>query len=119
VEECIGRQVDGVIYNSKRPEERLLDHYRGETAEFVEIDEAAAFCGRSHHLCIRFAGHLRRPCATRLGEAGSVDRKGPLEGAETNPEAFIKGEDMKDLNVIVITGLSGSARARPSMPLRT
>ena len=45
VEECIGRQVDGVIYNSKRPEERLLDHYRGETAEFVEIDEAAAFWG--------------------------------------------------------------------------
>jgi len=45
VEECIGRRVDGVIYNSKRPEESLLDHYKGEKAEFVEIEESATFWG--------------------------------------------------------------------------
>jgi hypothetical protein len=52
VEECIGRRVDGIIYNSKRPDEKLLEHYRGEKAEFVEIDESAPCCrDRAIHAC--------------------------------------------------------------------
>jgi uncharacterized cofD-like protein len=39
VEEHIGRRVDGIIYNNKKPEKTILDHYRKQKAEFVEIDE--------------------------------------------------------------------------------
>lgn len=45
VEECIGRQVDGIICNTRKPDERLLDEYRAEKAEFVEIDEWASCWG--------------------------------------------------------------------------
>ena len=45
VEECVGRQVDGVIFNTGKPEERLLDQYRVEKAEFVEVDEHAPCWG--------------------------------------------------------------------------
>ena len=45
VEECVGRQVDGVIFNTGKPDERLLDEYRAEKAEFVEIDEHAPCWG--------------------------------------------------------------------------
>lgn len=52
VEECIGRKVNGIIYNSKRPDERILDQYRGEQAEFVEIEESAPCWGdRTIHAC--------------------------------------------------------------------
>ena len=37
IEGCIDRRVDGVIYNSGRPDARLLKHYEAEKAEFVEI----------------------------------------------------------------------------------
>ncbi|MBN2516766.1 MAG: YvcK family protein [Deltaproteobacteria bacterium] len=39
IEEHIGRQVDGIIYNNMKPEKTILDHYRKQKAEFVEIDE--------------------------------------------------------------------------------
>ena len=38
LEECINRPVDGVIYNTGKPEERLLEQYREQKAEFVEIN---------------------------------------------------------------------------------
>ena len=47
VEECIGRQLDGVICNTRKPDERLLLQYRAEKAEFVEIDECAP-CWSDH-----------------------------------------------------------------------
>jgi uncharacterized cofD-like protein len=39
LEEYIGRQVDGIIYNSEKPDEKVLDQYREQKAEFVGIDE--------------------------------------------------------------------------------
>lgn len=39
IEEHIGRQVDRIIYNNKKPTKAILDHYRKQKAEFVEIDE--------------------------------------------------------------------------------
>jgi uncharacterized cofD-like protein len=45
IEECIGRQLDGIICNTGKPEDQLLDQYRTEKAEFVEIDEHATCWG--------------------------------------------------------------------------
>jgi len=39
IEEYIGRKVDGIIYNTMKPEQKILEQYREEKAEFVEIDE--------------------------------------------------------------------------------
>lgn len=39
IEEHIGRRVDGIIYNNKKPEKTILDNYRKQKAEFVAIDE--------------------------------------------------------------------------------
>ena len=38
LEERIERKVDGIIYNSKRPDAKLLASYRAQKAKFVEID---------------------------------------------------------------------------------
>jgi uncharacterized cofD-like protein len=38
LEENLGRDVDGIIYNTKRPEGHIMEQYRGQKAEFVEID---------------------------------------------------------------------------------
>jgi len=52
VEECIGRQLDGVICNTTKPDEKLLLQYRTEKAEFVEIDERAPCWGdRTIYAC--------------------------------------------------------------------
>jgi uncharacterized cofD-like protein len=39
IEEYIGRTIDGVIYNTMKPAQKILEQYREEKAEFVEIDE--------------------------------------------------------------------------------
>jgi 2-phospho-L-lactate transferase/gluconeogenesis factor (CofD/UPF0052 family) len=39
LEECIARQVDGIIYNDEKPDRKLLAQYLEQKAEFVEIDE--------------------------------------------------------------------------------
>jgi uncharacterized cofD-like protein len=38
LEECIDRRVDGIVYNTGRPGERIRDQYMEQKAEFVEID---------------------------------------------------------------------------------
>ncbi|UCF82753.1 MAG: uridine diphosphate-N-acetylglucosamine-binding protein YvcK [Desulfobacteraceae bacterium] len=38
LEECINRPVDGIIYNTGKPEKNLLEKYREQKAEFVEIN---------------------------------------------------------------------------------
>jgi len=38
LEDVFEREVDGVIYNSARPDDALLGHYREQKAEFVELD---------------------------------------------------------------------------------
>ena len=38
LEERIERKVDGIIYNSRRPDAKLLASYRAQKARFVEID---------------------------------------------------------------------------------
>lgn len=43
LEECMGRSVQGIVYNSKKPDKELLDCYRQQKAEFVTIDAAADF----------------------------------------------------------------------------
>ena len=40
LEECIGRQVDGIIYNAEKPDKKLMEQYMEQKAEFVEIDES-------------------------------------------------------------------------------
>jgi uncharacterized cofD-like protein len=38
LEEVVGRQLDGIIYNSKKPAKSLLARYHEQKADFVEID---------------------------------------------------------------------------------
>ena len=40
LEESIERQVDGIIYNSEKPDKKLVEQYMEQKAEFVEIDES-------------------------------------------------------------------------------
>ena len=45
LEERIDRQVDGVIYNTGKPDEKLRNQYREQKAEFVKIDADDAWLG--------------------------------------------------------------------------
>lgn len=45
LEDCLSRQVDGIIYNEKRPDEQILEQYRKQKAEFVEIREGEEWLG--------------------------------------------------------------------------
>jgi len=45
IEECIGRRLDGVIYNTGKPDEGLLAQYEAEQAQFVEIEKHAPCWG--------------------------------------------------------------------------
>jgi uncharacterized cofD-like protein len=45
LEEYIERQVDGVLYNTERPGEHLLNQYEKQKADFVEIDVHDAWWG--------------------------------------------------------------------------
>ncbi len=45
LEECMGRQVDGIIYNTKRPGKKLLKQYSEQKAEFVDIDKKDGWWG--------------------------------------------------------------------------
>jgi hypothetical protein len=38
LEGCINRPVDGIIYNTGKPEKNFLEKYREQKAEFVEIN---------------------------------------------------------------------------------
>ena len=40
LEENIGRQVDGIIFNEKKPGEQILKRYREQKAEWVKIDRS-------------------------------------------------------------------------------
>jgi len=40
LEDALGREVDAVIYNTRRPGPGILERYRRQKAEFVEIDTA-------------------------------------------------------------------------------
>jgi len=39
IEEYIGRSIDGMIYNTMKPTQEILEQYREQKAEFVEIDD--------------------------------------------------------------------------------
>jgi uncharacterized cofD-like protein len=93
VEECIGRQVDGILCNSKRPEEELLEQYRTEQAEFVQIETSAPCWGdRTIHACdlLDTSGGLVRHDSGKLAllieEAvlkGRKKTKGPVSRMQT------------------------------------
>jgi len=46
LEEVFGREVDGIVYNSSRPDENILAQYRNQKAEFVEINPEDACWGK-------------------------------------------------------------------------
>jgi uncharacterized cofD-like protein len=46
LEEVFGREVDGILYNSSRPDEKILAQYRNQKSAFVEIDPADACWGK-------------------------------------------------------------------------
>lgn len=46
LEEVFGREVDGIVYNSSRPDEKILAQYRNQKAEFVEINPEDACWGK-------------------------------------------------------------------------
>jgi uncharacterized cofD-like protein len=46
LEGFMGREVDGILYNTARPEEPLIAQYREQKAEFVEISPADPCWGR-------------------------------------------------------------------------
>lgn len=45
IENYLGRQVDGIIYNEKKPNSHLLNKYLNEKAEFVELDKTETWIG--------------------------------------------------------------------------
>ena len=45
LEESLERQVDGIIYNSQKPDKKLMEQYMEQKAEFVEIHEANDYLG--------------------------------------------------------------------------
>jgi uncharacterized cofD-like protein len=46
LEEVFGREVDGILYNSSRPDENILAQYRNQKSEFVEINPVDACWGK-------------------------------------------------------------------------
>ena len=54
LEEVIGREVDGVLCNTQKPEAGILKEYRRQKAEFVTIDTSNPFWGDRRF----FAGDL-------------------------------------------------------------
>jgi uncharacterized cofD-like protein len=46
LEEALGREVDGILWNSNRPSEAVLDQYRRQKADCVELDRADPSWGR-------------------------------------------------------------------------
>jgi len=45
LEDCLNRQVDGIIYNMKRPGKHLIEKYLDEKAEFVELEKSEKWIG--------------------------------------------------------------------------
>ena len=45
LEDCLNRQIDGIIYNIRRPGNRLLKKYMDEKAEFVELEKSENWIG--------------------------------------------------------------------------
>jgi uncharacterized cofD-like protein len=45
LEDCLNRQVDGIIYNSKRPAKHLIERYLDEKAELVEFEKSENWIG--------------------------------------------------------------------------
>lgn len=45
IENYLGRRVDGIIYNVRKPDTRLLNKYLAEKAEFVELDKSENWIG--------------------------------------------------------------------------
>jgi uncharacterized cofD-like protein len=45
IENYLGRRVDGIIYNTRKPNKRLLNKYLDEKAEFVELDKSENWIG--------------------------------------------------------------------------
>jgi uncharacterized cofD-like protein len=43
LEEAIGRRLDGFIYNTRRPDEKILQRYHQQRARFVDIDDDLDF----------------------------------------------------------------------------
>jgi 2-phospho-L-lactate transferase/gluconeogenesis factor (CofD/UPF0052 family) len=45
IEACLNRQLDAIIYNTRRPGNRLLKKYMDEKAEFVELEKFENWIG--------------------------------------------------------------------------
>ena len=45
IENCIGRQLDGVIYNVRKPNNQILKNYFDNKSEFVELDKSDGWIG--------------------------------------------------------------------------
>ena len=45
IEDRLNRQVDGIIYNTKRPGKHLIERYLDEKAEFVELEKPEKWIG--------------------------------------------------------------------------
>jgi uncharacterized cofD-like protein len=43
IEEFTGKKVDGIIYNTEKPDEKIIKLYKKQKAEFVEFDEKNEF----------------------------------------------------------------------------
>jgi uncharacterized cofD-like protein len=69
LEESIERQVDGIIYNSEKPDKKLVEQYMEQKAEFVEIDKNDDFWGnRSIYISnmLDIAGSILRHDSKKL-----------------------------------------------------
>ena len=84
LEECIERQVDGIIYNTEKPNEKLMEQYREQKAEFVEINQGDDWWGKrtidASNMLDRAGGIVRhdsRKLAFLIKEIISRDKGSP------------------------------------------
>jgi uncharacterized cofD-like protein len=71
LEECLGRRVDGILYNAAKPDDEILARYRAQKAEFVEIDTADEWWkGRHVYACdiLDTAGGVVRHDSKKLAQ---------------------------------------------------
>jgi uncharacterized cofD-like protein len=69
LEDCIERKVDGIICNMEKPRQNLLDQYKEEKAEFVEIDKSdECWKNRTIYACdmLDVAGNIVRHNSEKL-----------------------------------------------------
>jgi uncharacterized cofD-like protein len=87
LEDCLDRQVDGIIYNARKPGKYLLDNYSEEKAEFVELDRNENWIGER----VIFDGDL-------LTSTSAIARHDPMKLSALIKSIIFKEDDVNPAN---------------------